>query len=135
MTSAPEENLVCFRRDRYYGESIAAHEFAHTIHLLGLGEDFGKFTFELSRLYESALEQELWQDTYARSSIEEYWAEGVQSYFNTNLESNPADGIHNQVNTREELAIYDPGLYDFISRFFRGFEWTPTCPGESVPTD
>jgi hypothetical protein len=51
----------------------------------------------------------------------------VQSYFNTNLTSNPSDGVHNQVATRDELSIYDPGLYQFISRFFRDFDWTPTC--------
>lgn len=127
LTSAPEENLVCARRDRYYGESILVHEFAHTIHLLGLGPRYDTFTSELTDLYDAALAQGLWANTYAGANAEEYWAEGVQSYFNTNLTSNPSDGVHNQVATRDELSIYDPGLYQFISRFFRDFDWTPTC--------
>jgi hypothetical protein len=128
LTSAPEENLVCARRDRYYGEGILVHEFAHTIRLLGLGPGNDTFTSELTDLYDAAIAQGLWANTYAGTNAEEYWAEGVQSYFNTNLGSNPADGVHNQVDTRDELSVYDPQLYQFISRFFRDFDWTPTCP-------
>jgi hypothetical protein len=40
------------------------------------------------------------------------------------------DGVHNDVNTREELAEYDPALYEFISGIFNDFIWTPTCPNE-----
>jgi hypothetical protein len=128
ITSAAEENMLCFRRDRYYLENILIHEFAHTIHLAGLGSDYNKFNRELKSLYQSALDEGLWELTYAADNHLEYWAEGVQSYFNTNLESNPANGVHNQVNTREELAEYDPALYAFIADFFDDFEWTPTCP-------
>jgi hypothetical protein len=132
LTSGAEENLICFRRDRYYSESTPLHEFAHTIHLLGLGLDSYKFNAKLDRLYQSALEQRLWINTYAGSEVKEYRAEGVQPYFNTNMETNPPDGIHNHVDTRQELASYDPELYQFISRFFNGFEWTPICPGLMV---
>jgi hypothetical protein len=132
LTSAPEENFVCSRRDRYYGESIFVHEFAHTIHLLGTGSSHTTFASDLSDLYNAARAQDLWENTYAGSSVDEYWAEGVQSYFNTNLEANPPDGIHNQVGSRDELKAYDPALYWFIDRFFRGFEWTPTCPSGAI---
>jgi hypothetical protein len=128
LTSAPEENLDCFRRDRYYGESILVHEFAHTIHFLGLGSRYAEFTSGLEDLHDSAIAQGLWDNTYAGSSAEEYWAEGVQSYFDTNLEANPADGVHNKVDTRAELQDYDPALYEFIAGFFRRFQWQPTCP-------
>lgn len=128
MTSSPEENLLCCRRGRYDGESSVVHEFAHTLHLIGLGTDYARFTAGLTRLYEAALGRGLWADTYAASDVKEYWAEGVQTYFNTNLETNPADDIHNQVNTRSELQEYGPGLYAFVDSFFHGFEWTPTCP-------
>ena len=128
ITSGAEENLLCLPWDGYYGESITIHEFAHTIHLMGLGTDYAAFTSELTGLYRSAIQQGLWINTYAGSNVLEYWAEGVQSYFSTNLQSDRADGVHNHVNTRDELADYDPALYDFISRFFHDFEWTPTCP-------
>jgi len=128
ITSAAEENLLCLPWDRYRGESIAVHEFAHTIALLGFGDNFDSLLEEFSDLYESAIQKGLWINTYAGSDIQEYWAEGVQSYFNTNLEAEPTDGVHNHVNTREELAEYDPQLHEFISRVFNGYRWTADCP-------
>jgi len=128
VTSGAEENLLCLRADRYYGESIAVHEFAHTIHLLGLSRVIRGFDASLVALYQSATERGLWHNTYAGTNYKEYWAEGVQSYFNTNLQALPTNGVHNHVNTREELAEYDPQLYQFIDEILGGFEWTPTCP-------
>lgn len=128
ITSAAEENLLCLPGDRYRDESIAVHEFAHTIALLGFGDKRDALEGELGGLYESALQKGLWINTYAASDIHEYWAEGVQSYFNTNLESEPPDGVHNHVDTREELAEYDPQLHEFISRIFNGYRWTADCP-------
>ena len=48
----------------------------------------------------------------------EYFAEGVQSWFNVNREANPPDGINNHVNTREELKQYDIELYNLIAVVF-----------------
>jgi hypothetical protein len=79
-------------------------------------------------LFEIALEHGLWEDTYAGENHLEYWAEGIQDYFNANIENIPGDGVHNQIATREELVMYDPALFNFIQDFFHGFEWTPTCP-------
>ncbi|MBI9051357.1 MAG: hypothetical protein JEZ00_18175 [Anaerolineaceae bacterium] len=128
ITSTAEENLLCLPNDRWWGESIAVHEFAHTISLKGFGDDFDRLYAEFSLIYDSAIDKELWQNTYAGSDIQEYWAEGVQDYFSTNLESIPTDGVHNHVNTREELEQYDPGLYEFIDTVFNGHQWTTTCP-------
>ena len=112
----------------YRGESIAVHEFAHTIANLGLGDDFEPLRTEFEAIFRSARQEGLWENTYAGSNIQEYWAEGVQTYFNTNLQSVLGDGVHNRINTRKELIEYDPGLYEFINDFFNGFDWTPTCP-------
>ena len=128
VSSVGEENLLCLSMDRYRGESIAVHEFAHTIHLLGLRRTVFGFDSRLRLLYYLAKIEGLWVDTYAGSNMKEYWAEGVQSYFATNLQQQPSDGIHNWVNTPAELAKYDPRLYQFIDSVFGGFRWTPTCP-------
>jgi hypothetical protein len=127
ITSCGEENLLCLGRgqDKYHGENILVHEFAHTIHLSGMGKVFNT---ELQNLYYAALKAGLWDNTYAATDHLEYWAEGVQSYFNTNLSSHLGDGVHNYVNTRQELYEYDPALYGFITDFFQDFSWTPTCP-------
>jgi hypothetical protein len=49
----------------------------------------------------------LWKGKYASVNHHEYFAEGVQSWFDNNREP---DHDHNHVNTRVELLDYDPGL-------------------------
>jgi hypothetical protein len=48
-------------------------------------------------------------------SEQEYWAEGVQDWYYTNLEADPPNGIHNHVDTRHELLEYDPVLYNLVA--------------------
>ena len=130
ITSVGEENLLCLNSDRYQGENILVHEFAHTIHLMGLRKTIFGFEARLRLLYYVGKFEGLWRETYAGSNIKEYWAEGIQTYFRTNIEKQNPDGIHNSVNTPEELAEYDPRLYKFIDGIYGGFNWTPTCPSE-----
>ena len=52
------------------------------------------------------------------TDIAEYFAEGVQDWFNVNAEMDHPDGKHNYVNTREELKERDPGLYDLLAEYF-----------------
>jgi alpha-glucosidase len=128
ITSTAEENLLCLPGDGNYGESIAVREFALTMAGMAIAADYGALIEEFEGLYQSAAREGLWYETSAISSIDAYWAEGVQSYFSANMESDPPDGAHNHVNTREELAEYDPHLYNFIAGFFNDYEWTPACP-------
>lgn len=117
-TSCAEENLLCYPTDGYSGEDILIHEFAHTIHLIGLNLAFPTFDNELKNIYNEAIAKGLWTNTYAASNYVEYFAEGVQDWFNVNKEAIPTNGIHNNINTREELKTYDPKLYELISRYF-----------------
>jgi len=75
-----------------------------------------RFDEELQQLYENALKKGLWKDTCAAKSHEEYWAEGVQSWFDANGRDCPG---HNDVDTRKELEKYDPDLAKFIAEVFR----------------
>jgi hypothetical protein len=127
LTSGAEENLLCYQSDPYLGENIFLHEFAHTMKDMGIAVIDPAFNLLLGQIYEQAIADGLWEDTYAATNPEEYWAEGVQSYFNVNLEAIPTNGIHNDINTRDELAAYDPFLYALIDSIFAGFEWTPAC--------
>jgi len=122
-TSCATENLLGLEGDRYKGESILIHEFAHTIHLMGLNQVDRMFEKELEVLFARAKKRKLWKKTYAMTDMGEYWAEAVQSYFDANLESAKPNGIHNHVNTREELAEYDPALFRLVDRVFRKTEW------------
>jgi alpha-glucosidase len=74
----------------------------------------------MEALLEAAIKNGRWVNTYAETNIWEYWAEGVQSWFNVNAEvdNDGGDGKHNKVNTREELKVYDPGLYQILSEYF-----------------
>ena len=67
----------------------------------------------------------LWKTKYASTNRMEYWAEGVQSWFNNNREN---DHDHNHVNTRKELIDYDPGLAKLCQEIFGDREWTYTKP-------
>ena len=127
LMSGAEENVLCYPTDPYLGENIFVHEFAHTMKDMGIALVDPQFNAALQLAYEAALAEGLWADTYAMSTVEEYWAEGVQDYFNTNLEAIPTNGIHNDINTREELEAYDPTLYAMIDRVFGGLDWTPVC--------
>ena len=121
-TSCGEENLLGFDGDRYRGESILIHEFAHTIHL-GLKRVDPEFDSAIRKLYESAMSKGLWDETYAATNYSEYWAEGVQSWFDSNRESAEPNGIHNHVDTREELIAYDPDLASLIASIFDDWRW------------
>lgn len=116
--SCATENLLCYPGDRYLGEDILIHEFSHGIHQLGINFVDSTFDKELQSVYTDAMAKGLWTNTYAASNYSEYWAEGVQDWFDVNREAIPANGVHNQINTREELKQYDPKLYELISRYF-----------------
>ena len=128
LIAGAEENILCLPGDRYAGESILLHEFSHTV--LNLGVEFVDTNFKgrLNTAYKAALGKSLWQNTYADDTVEEYWAEGVQDYYNTNIESIPSNGIHNEINTRAELKTYDPELFGLIQEIFGTREFTPVCP-------
>ncbi|MHC4940723.1 MAG: hypothetical protein ACYTHK_17420 [Planctomycetota bacterium] len=128
--SCGAENLLGLKGDRYRGESILIHEFSHTFHQMGVNKVDKDFEKKLKKLYEAAKKKGLWAKTYAMTNHVEYWAEGVQSYFDANLESQPPNGIHNHVNTREELAKYDPGLHKLIKETFRKADWRWKDPAE-----
>lgn len=118
LTSNGEENLLCDITDRYKGEEILTHELAHGIHELGLRFSNPNFDSELLAAYNNAKAKGLWKNTYAISDVREYWAEGLQNWFNCNLKAIPANGIHNEINNRTGLETYDAMLYNLIKKYF-----------------
>lgn len=120
FSTCAEENILAYQIDKYHAEDIMIHEFAHTIHNVGISPVYPDFNDELQASLDKALAEGKWKNVYAATNIEEYWAEGVQTWFNVNAEVNNdgGDGKHNKVNTCEELKRYDPGLYSILARFF-----------------
>ena len=117
LSSCGEENLLNLKGDRYRNENILIHEFSHAIHSHGLRAVDRRFDGRLKAIYARARDAGLWKDTYAATNAAEYWAEGVQSYFDCNAP--PSKGVHNDVNTREKLKKYDPALFELIDEVFK----------------
>ncbi len=107
VCSCAEENMLGYPGDPYAAENIFIHEFAHNIHLRGMVKLDPTFDTRLKATYEAAMKKGLWKGKYAATNHHEYFAEGVQSWFNDNRVN---DHDHNHVHLRSQLISYDPGL-------------------------
>jgi hypothetical protein len=125
VCSCGEENLLCFQGDPYSTENILIHEFAHNIHLRGMVNVDKTFDDRVKKAYDAAIKAGLWKGKYAATNHHEYFAEGVQSWFDNNREP---DHDHNHVNTRKELVEYDPALAELCKEVFGDTELTYTKP-------
>jgi hypothetical protein len=105
--SCAEENLLGYPGDPYAAECILIHEFAHNIHLRGMTNVDPSFDRRVAAAYAAAMKAGLWKGKYASVNHHEYFAEGVQSWFDNNRKN---DHDHNHVNTRALLLEYDPRL-------------------------
>jgi hypothetical protein len=113
-TSFGEENLLSLPLDRYDDESIALHEFCHTIDGT-LRRIDPTWTERRNKVYHDALEKGLWKNTYAASNPGEFWAEICQSYFDCNRTNN---WNHGPIGKREELKTDDPESYELVQSTF-----------------
>jgi alpha-glucosidase len=112
LSSCGEENLLNLKGDRYNQENILIHEFNHAIHQYGLKEVDPTFDDRLRQTYRKAMDKELWKDTYVANNASEYWAEGVQAYFDC---MRPQFGA----NTREKLKEYDRDLFALVDEVYK----------------
>ncbi len=120
VVTCGEENLLNLDGDPYLGENILIHELAHAIHLVALKAVDPEFEPRLKVIFDQARAEGLWKGTYAFGYFTEYWAEGVQSWFDTNRSN---DHDHNDIDTRDKLRRYDPRLASLIEEVFRQNEW------------
>ncbi len=125
--SCAEENLLAFPGDPYEQENILIHEFAHAIRTMGLNRVDPDFDRRLGEAWKNASDSGLWRGTYAITNPAEYWAEGVQSWFDDNREN---DALHNHVDTRAELKEYDPPLAVLCAEVFGDGAWRYEKPQE-----
>ena len=137
-TSFGEENLLSLPLDRYDDESIAVHEFCHTIDSTLRSID-PTWIERRNKTYRSALEKNLWKNTYAAGSAGEFWAEIAQSYFDCNRVNN---WNHGPVGNRQQLKEYDPESYELAHSTFQlssrndwRYEWINKLPNVTVPPE
>ena len=125
VCACAEENILAMPGDPYAAENIFIHEFAHNIHLRGLLKLDPTFDDRLKKTYNDALAKGLWKGKYAATNHHEYFAEGVQSWFNNNRVN---DHDHNHVHLRSQLIEYDPGLAAICREVFGTTELEYTKP-------
>ena len=125
--SGAEENLLGLRGDPYSTENILIHEFAHAVHEMGMSTADPTFDQRLRAAFRDALDRGLWKNTYAATNRSEYFAEGVQSWFDTNRRN---DNAHNDVDTREKLKAYDPGLAKLVEEVYGDPQWRYVHPSK-----
>jgi hypothetical protein len=123
--SCGEENLLCYPGDPYKPENILVHEFGHVIHEMGMNKIDPTFDKRLRDTYAAAKREGLWKGTYASTNHHEYWAEGVQSWFDTNDRNNAE---HGDIDTREKLQRYDPRFAKLLAEVFRDNDWRYSAP-------
>jgi len=132
-----EENLLQYPGDRYTGENILIHEFAHIIDR-SLGEINPDFKKRLRALYETHQKTGHFSG-YGLSNPGEFWAEGVQSWFDTNknggLAITNADGTVIQLNDRTALKTHMPELAAFVQQNLHSNTWvyTPVATRLTLP--
>jgi hypothetical protein len=127
VSSVGEENMLCLANDRFAGERLLVQTFATAV-LLGLESVDTTFESRTRAAYTAATGAGLWRNTYAGENYIEYYAEGVQSWFDANPDVSPPDGVHNDINTRAELRSYDPTLAALIEESMPDDAWRPKCP-------
>jgi len=123
-----EENLLAYRGDPYAGENIFIHEFAHIIHGRGLRSIDKTFEPRLRALYERARASGRFRG-YGMVNMSEFWAEGVQSWFDCNRAGGLAvvEGdakAPRQINTRSGMREYLPEFAAFLDAAFGQTTWT-----------
>ncbi|MDJ0275654.1 glycoside hydrolase [Sphingomonas sp. 2R-10] len=114
LTSAATENLLGVPDTRYYGENIFVHEFSHGI-LDAIRHQDPALLAAVERAYAAAMARGMWKGEYAAVTIDEYWAEGTQTWFNSNKVA-VVDG--QTILNDDDLARYDLALYNALAQVY-----------------
>ncbi len=114
LTSAAAENLLGRPGTRYYGENIFVHEFSHGILEAVRTADPALYS-RVERAYASAMARGMWKGEYAATTVDEYWAEGTQTWFNSNRLA-VVDG--RRILNDADLLVYDVALFNVLSEVY-----------------
>ncbi|MHA6724091.1 glycoside hydrolase [Sphingomonas sp. RS2018] len=114
LTSGATEDVLGLRSSRYWGETIFVHEFSHDI-LVALEQVDPALHAAVGRAYRSAMARGLWRGEYASTTVDEYWAEGSQFWFESNRLA-VFDG--RRILNADDLEAYDPTLHALLGRVY-----------------
>jgi hypothetical protein len=131
----PEENVLCLPREPFAGECMVVNVFAKGLYratgLRPVDPAFDRqpqkqqyelrvkrmdvqFDQALGKAFENAASKKLWAGTSAARDRAEYWAAGVEAYFDAAGEGQPPNGAARPIVTRELLKAHDPDLYALV---------------------
>lgn len=114
LTTIGAENLLAAPGSRYFGENILVHEFSHPI-LAAIQRVDPALYGRVQKAYDRALAAGKWKGDYASVTVDEYWAEGTQFWFNSNMISRLDDGT---VLSPSDLKAYDPLLHAVLEEAY-----------------
>jgi hypothetical protein len=133
LLAVGEENVLANPKDMYVGDNQVIRVFADAIYQVsGLRPEVPgyrgnqqyelrvqrmdvRFDAKLKETYAKAMSEKKWQGTAAVADAAAYWIEGVLAYFDAlGQDDVPVDASH-QIDTREKLQEYDPGLYALVN--------------------
>ena len=125
-----EENLLCGEDDINASESRLVANLGNEVRVIALTNDLDP---EIDTKIEAALtnanDNGLWGG-FVTENVNNYWMYGVQAYFNSAFDA-AVDGNEGggYTNTRRELEIYDPMLFELVDSVFNTEDWWISCPG------
>ena len=73
-----------------------------------------EFDRKVLALFDAATETKLWKGTAAARDRFEYWAAGVEAYFDAGGTGIAPNGADRPITTREALKVYDPDLFALV---------------------
>jgi hypothetical protein len=132
----PEENVLRLPKEPFAGKCMTVSVFAkglyrgaglrpvdpefenrrakqqYELHVKRLDVEFDK---KVTALFDAATENKLWRGTAAARDRFEYWAAGVEAYFDATGSGTAPNGADRPITTRETLKAYDPDLYALVA--------------------
>ena len=114
-TIGATENLLGQPGSVYFGENILVHEFSHAM-LTAIERADPRLYAEVQAAYDHAKQAGLWKGSYSINTLQEYWAEGVQFWFNSNMAYRRAPSL--TVLNDADLQRYDPMLWNALAQVY-----------------
>ena len=120
ITTVCEDNLLKTPNDPYHGtEDILTHEFAHTMHVMGMNEGDQK---KLTKLYEEAKNKKIFEKnadnelTYMMANEQEFFACLSAAWFGVHNPKSPS--ISPELVDRSSIKEKLPAVYEFMKSIY-----------------
>jgi hypothetical protein len=150
----PEENVLGLPSDPFTGKAMVVSVFAKGLYRVtgqrpvdpNIGRDRRNvqqyelrvkrldvdFDNKLKKLFDAAMEKGLWKGTPAAQDRADYWAAGVEAYFDAAGAGQAPNLADRPITTREALKAYDPDLYALVDEtmaYKEHVDWRYRQPG------